>query len=80
MTGSDYDARRMRTTDVMQDALAVVLIPQPRKGRGARAKCKCCGKKQTHHLFANGICMGFEGCEVSVWRCKRNFEQKRGYK
>ncbi len=65
---------------VMEDALSVMPIPEPRRGRGARAKCGCCGRRVTHRLFANGICMGWAGCEMYVWRCKRSLERKRGWK
>jgi len=61
----------LRSASIATDYLEVRPIPQPRKGRGSRRKCKCCGKIETHQLFANGMCMGFAGCEVSVWRSKR---------
>ena len=70
----------MQHASVMEHALAVVQIPEPRRGRGARAKCECCKRRVTHQLFANGICMGFAGCEVYAWRCKRALERKRGFK
>lgn len=63
---------------VMEDKLSV--MPRQRIGRGARAKCSCCGRRATHHLFANGICMGWAGCEMYVWRVKRALERKRGWK
>lgn len=70
----------MMTANVATDYLEVVAIPQPRKGRGARSKCSCCGKLETHHLFANGICMGWAGCEMYVWRQKRQIEKLRGFR
>ena len=68
------------STSIMEDALSVVPISYPRKGRGARHKCRCCGGKETHQLFAGRVCMGFAGCEMSVWRSKREIEKRRGFK
>lgn len=65
---------------VMDDTLSVVPIAKPRRGRGSRAKCSCCGHRVTHRLFAAGVCMGWAGCEMYVWRCKRAIERQRGHR
>lgn len=70
----------LKHASIEEHALQVVPIPEPRRGRGSRAKCKCCGKRTTHHLLANGICMGWNGCEVQVWRYKRALEKRRGFR
>lgn len=31
-------------------------------------------------LFANGVGMGFDGCEMDVWRSKRKMESQRGFR
>ncbi len=70
----------LKSASVMDDALAVVAIVGPRRGRGSRQKCKCCKKLVTHQLFANGMCMGLAGCELQVWKDKRAIEKKRGFR
>lgn len=62
-------------TDTLQ-----VLPTNSTTGRGSRARCRCCGSRAAFELFANGVCMGFAGCELYVWRWKRKFEAERGFK
>ena len=69
----------LRSASIMSDHLEIREIPA-RKGRGSRRKCECCGKRQTHHLLANGMAMGFAGCEMYAWRWKRKIETKRGFR
>jgi hypothetical protein len=70
----------MTHASVHDHSLEVRRIPEPRRGRGSRATCGCCGSIVTHELFANGVNMGWAGCEMEVWRSRRTLERQRGFR
>ena len=73
--------RGLRCASVLTDHLTVVAIVGPRRGRGSRRKCDCkCGRIISHEVWANGMNMGWGGCEMQAYRYKRLLERHRSHR